>query len=298
MVVCDLPKAGLGNQLFPLMRARLFQRLNRMPAAVIGAGQFKIGPYLRGEKIKRSYSGYFNFEQSLFQEWRIRKKLKKEKAFVQENPVIKKLDPAGENSNNIYLFNQIPAWTEYFVGLQEFRPLVKELFDEMLNPHIREKANNAASASIGAHIRMGDFRKLQSHEDFSRVGSVRTPLHYFVETVNKVREINGAAIPVSIFSDGKYKELKPILELKNTSLVEGNPDIVDMMLLSKSKLILTSAGSTFGYWAGFLSDAPIILHPDHLKTRIRSFTENEMYEGPLDVNDLRLLNLIRHIPLQ
>jgi hypothetical protein len=50
IVICKLPKSGLGNQLFPLMHAMVFAHINQMPLKIIGYHQFKIGPYLRNEK--------------------------------------------------------------------------------------------------------------------------------------------------------------------------------------------------------------------------------------------------------
>jgi len=45
---------------------------------------------------------------------------------------------------------------------------------------------------------------------------------------------------------------------------------------------VTSAGSTFSYWSGFLADAPLIMHPDHIYAPIRPVSINErFYEGPL-----------------
>jgi hypothetical protein len=53
-----------------------------------------------------------------------------------------------------------------------------------------------------------------------------------------------------------------------------------MMLLSKSNCIVISTGSTFSYWAGFLSDAPMIMHPEHIHSRIRFLESGEKpFEG-------------------
>jgi len=67
-VVCILPKAGLGNQLFPLLNALVFGKLNDLPVTIIGYHHLKIGPYLRKEKIKRRYRGYFRFQKSVLGE--------------------------------------------------------------------------------------------------------------------------------------------------------------------------------------------------------------------------------------
>ena len=81
IVICKLPKAGLGNQLFPLMHAFLFGKLNGLPVVVTGYHQLKIGPYLRREKSKRRYNDYFIFQKSILGEcldwWKIKRLRKK-----------------------------------------------------------------------------------------------------------------------------------------------------------------------------------------------------------------------------
>jgi hypothetical protein len=70
--------------------------------------------------------------------------------------------------------------------------------------------------------------------------------------------------------------------LTNIQFSGKNPDIVDLVLLSKSKLIVTSATSTFSYWAAFLSNSPVIMHPDHLHADLRNAECNQhIYEGSL-----------------
>lgn len=71
-------------------------------------------------------------------------------------------------------------------------------------------------------------------------------------------------LPATIFSVGKDEELAPLPAVLGVQWAERNPDIVDLLLMAQSQLIIFSAGSTFGYWAGFLADAPLLLHPDHI----------------------------------
>lgn len=83
--------------------------------------------------------------------------------------------------------------------------------------------------------------------------------------------------------DGLEHELKVLLRLEKVATVQGYAEIVDMLLLSRSKIVVTSAGSTFSYWSGFLSNAPIILHPDHIHEPIRTKKDlGKLYEGPID----------------
>jgi hypothetical protein len=127
------------------------------------------------------------------------------------------------------------------------------------------------------------------------VGHVRTPEHYFVAVVHQIRSISGIQLPVSLFTDGYRNEFEEVFSLTPINMIEGNADIVDLLLLSKSKVIITANKSIFSYWAGFLSDAPIIKHPDHLYTDFRpADINNSVYEGPLlplEINELLRTNL-------
>jgi Glycosyl transferase family 11 len=282
VVICKLPKAGLGNQLFPLVKAAVFAELNGIPLIVSGYKQFRIGPYLRGEKVKRSYGGYFNFQKNSltaifdrFSLWRYRNHRE-----VVEPPL--KRFPASGVAGKKFIFSSIPHWSDYFAGLKEHRDLAISVFRRMVRATILSQVETMQSPCIGVHIRMGDFRKLATGEDFKAVGAVRTPERYFMEMISSIREINGSKLPVSVFTDGYRKEFEGLFSLENVHMIEGNTDIADLLLLGKSKVIVTSAGSTFSYWSGFLSEAPLVMHPDHLHAPIRPAAVNGIwYEGPL-----------------
>lgn len=294
--VCKIPKAGLGNQLFPLMKAQVFAYLNNLPILITGYHQLKIGPYLRREKTKRNYNGFFLFEKKILSSLIDKGKILQ---FNLNNTIIEPsidIDFIRDYSRNeMFLFSKVPHWDNYFGGLREHRELIKILLWAMIKPALKEKINDLPPPCIGVHIRMGDFRKLKAQENFGNVGAVRTPEEYFINTIKAIREINGFDLPVNIFSDGFKEELQQILALNNVTLIEGNNDLVDMMLLSKSQIIVTSAGSTFSYWASFLSESIVIMHPDHC-TVIRKTRNIELpYEGILNFNDVILTNKIKKI---
>jgi hypothetical protein len=293
IVVCELPKAGLGNQLFPLIKAATFARLNDLPLTVIGYNQFKLGPYLRREKVKRKYAGYFTFQKSFFAEQLDRLLLLKYKGFEKVvEPVIEKVS-SDKIKRKKFIFSEIPHWNDYFDGLKEHRNLAISLFWELIRDKIKQRMQNEKDPCIGIHIRMGDFRKLKAGEDFGRVGAVRTPEYYFIDSI---RKLNGSSLPVSVFTDGYLEEFEKLFKLENVKIIEGNPDIIDMLLLSKSKIIVASAGSTFSYWSGFLSEAPVILHPDHIHEPIRYLKEAcPLYEGSLDIFNPLLVREIKDI---
>ena len=282
VVICKLPRAGLGNQLFPLVKAAVFAELNKMPLMVSGYNQFKIGPYLRGEKVKRSYRGYFNFQRSLARAEFDRLSLfrYRDHGEVPEPPVGRL--PEGAGSGRKFIFSSIPHWSDYFAGLKEHRGLAILLLRKMIRKDILQRVEIMRAPCIGVHIRMGDFRKLEQGEDFRSAGAVRTPEDYFMKVISAIREISGSDLPVSVFTDGYRQEFEKLFTMDKVEMVEGNPDIVDLLLLSRSKVIVTSAGSTFSYWSGFLSEAPLIMHPDHLHDPIRPDAVNRLaYEGPV-----------------
>lgn len=297
IVVCKLPKAGLGNQLFPLMKAYTFAHINSLPVIITGYKQFFIGPYLRGEKSKRKYNHIFIFQKSIFPAYWEKWKLLKYKSYHQQiEPSVAQVEITHASVPIAFIFFKMPHWDHYFDGLKDHRALVISFLWKLLLPGIREKALSGQSPYIGIHIRMGDFRKLREGEIFGRVGAVRTPEKYFINLVSSIRAIHGSNLPVSVFSDGFKDELKELFQLSNIQMVAGNNDMVDLLLLSKSKIIITSAGSTFSYWAAFLSDAAVIMHPEHIHTSLRPENLKEtLYEGAFDITNPLLIKSIQQI---
>lgn len=281
LVVCKMPKAGLGNQLFPLMHAMLFSKLNNLDLVVIGYRQVKLGPYLRGERSKRNYKGYFRFEKSLLGAWSDARRvamLCKRMPVVHE-PAVRELSSA-ETEQRVFWFEKLPTYHDYFVHLREHRKLTLACLSECLQPWIFDRLNTLQNPVIGVHVRMGDFRKLQAGEEF-RGGHVRTPLNYFTDLITRVREASGKQMPVTLFSDGFPSELRVLTDMPEVKVATGNPDVVDLLLLSRSRVIIATTGSTFSYWAAFLSDAEVILHPDHIYAAFRPPEINaNHYEGP------------------
>jgi hypothetical protein len=65
-------------------------------------------------------------------------------------------------------------------------------------------------------------------------------------------------------------------------LAPRNAKIVDILMMAESGILIPSAGSTFGYWGGFLGNCAMIMHPDHVHQSIRPAAVNQrFYEGPV-----------------
>ena len=141
-----------------------------------------------------------------------------------------------------------------------------------------------------------DFKYAEEGVKFGTTGHTRSPEEYFINMIQSIRQINGTCLPVSVFTDGRKNELQQLFQLDNIHLIEGNNDLTDMLLLSKADVIISSAGSTFSSWAGFISKAILIVQPEYESLKIRSKINNEtLYEGRLDNTNEQLMNKIKLI---
>ncbi len=295
IVHSKMPNAGLGNKLFCWAHGVIFAQTNNLPHVTSGLTKFKIGPILRFEK---SWRIYINIFKSKYQ-------FKKSKAFFAKRTVqaleykncIAKIDSTIATE---FVFNEVPHWNDYFLHLRENRNFIIDAFKKELSDNIVKRWNQKSAIDIGVHIRLGDFRKLQANENFAKVGATRTPLEYFIALINQIRAVSGKDLNVTIFSDGSKEELLPILALPNCNIAEVDSDLLQMLHLSKSKIIILSASSTFGQWSAFLSNAVVINHYQHCHSKIRNTTQyNHYYEGVIDpdkgIVDVDLLQQIKSI---
>jgi hypothetical protein len=272
-VHADLPRSGLGNKLLVWAHALVFAHLNELPLFVSNWAELKIGPFLRNEKSKRQYWGYFvQTNQPSF----LRKLVFASSKCVDE-PDLRRV--VGLDSKLVYVFREMPSWPNYFKDLQEFRPIIVGQFYHNVAPKYLSLAERQTPPVIGVHIRRSDFRKPANGEQIGNTFNQRTSLDYFIRTVEAIRDIQGAQLPVTIFTDGKEGDVAELLTLPEVKMAAKNPDIVDLLLLSRSRYIVVSPGSTFSYWAAFVSDASVITHST-FDMRIRS-EEESFFEGPV-----------------
>lgn len=268
-VLAALPRAGLGNMLLVWGRASVFAHINDLPLVVSGWGRVSLGPFLRREKHKRLYRGYFIDD---FGAGPVKRALLERRAQIVREPEIVELSTEFEAAAKpkLYIFDTLPHWSDYFAHLRENHAFVRSSLLRMVHPRHVEIARKAPAPVIGIHLRMGDMRSL-------------TSLPYFVTLIQALRAVHGGPVPVTLFSDGYDHELTEILSLPAVTRAAAGSDIAELLMLSRSQLIVLSAGSTFGLWATFLSDAPALMHSYHLNAPVRpsSITEHS-FEGAVD----------------
>jgi hypothetical protein len=273
--IAILPNAGLGNKLFPWAHAQVFGVINGINACAIGWTRPHIGPLLRGESQLRFYRRYLTQSGADL----LASALLSAKGNIVRNAPLKQVDST-LLLNHLFVWNQAPHWSDYFYELREFRNLIKALIWKTIIPSVRLEVARIVPPVVAVHIRCGDFRQLQVGEDFNKVGGTRTPLEYFVAIIQEVRHCHGSTLPVMVFTDGHFSEIAAVLRLPAVQAAPRNSPITDLLLMSKAQLIITSASSTFGYWAGFLADSPLLLHPGHIHAPIRpESVNNSFFEG-------------------
>jgi hypothetical protein len=269
-VYVDFPKTGLGNLLLLWARAKVFSQLNDLPLVTSSWWGIRLGAWLRNEKQKRVYWGYF--VESPFGK-KLLMKVAKNFLKSESNPSVAALASTKKNETKLFLFNQVSTQNDYFGEIRAHRDFVKQELHNLIHPAIYARLKNYTTPEIAIHVRRGDFK----------LGSPYTPNDFFIDAINFIREKTGKPFAVTVFTDAAPDEVADILALPNVALAEQKPDILDILLMSRSKFFVMSKSSTFSYWAAFLSDAILIKTADEWHNPIRPAEVNETsFEGKID----------------
>jgi len=276
----QLPRAGLGNMLLVWSKAVVFAQLNSLPLIAPAWGKIAIGPYLRRERCHRYYGNFFRDRSCISG---LQASFLKVAATKVYEPPVSQLARTQRNNIEMYIFNQVPHWNDYFSDIREHHSLVKQALLNNIKSLILQEIEQRPMPQIGIHVRMSDFRKLQLGENFNKVGLVRTPMNWYVDVIQRVRQIADYDVPITVFSDGHDEELEQLLILPQVSRSPRASALSDMLTLANSKLLITSAGSTFSSWASYLGGCSTISHPAHFHSGVFSQEKNQVvFEGGFD----------------
>lgn len=246
-VYVDLPKAGLGNLLLIWARAKAFGELNNLQVVSSSWWGIRWGAWWRAEKRKRVYWGYFK-ESSLLD--KVQMKLRKQLGGTNINPSVELIRDSHKNS--LFIFREDETQDDLFKEIRDHRQYIKVELINLLKPKWKEKLEELEKPVISVHIRRGDFK----------IGNPITPNRFFIECINFIRKTVKEPWPVTVFTDAENWEIADVLAMEGVRLATPNPDILDILLMSKSRIIVLSQSSTFSYWAAFLSEA-IIIKPEN-----------------------------------
>ena len=271
-VYVKFPKTGLGNMLLTWSRAVTFAHLNDLPLVTSAWGRISWGAWLRWERKKRTYWGYFK-ENSRWERWRSQRRQKS--AVLVMEPAVERL-PQPVTADTVFVFDQVSPGKDLFGPFRAHRELVRKSLLELLLPAMKSRLEGYEKPVIAVHIRRGDFK----------YGNPITPTSFFIDAILLARKISGRELPVTVFSDAAPAEIADVLSLPSVRMTEDKPDILDILLMSKCSMIVLSQSSTFSYWGAFLSDALIVKPEGDWQTDIRPADVNErLFEGKIDFQD-------------
>jgi hypothetical protein len=251
-VYVDFPKVGLGNMLLVWGKAAVFCKINDLHFITSSWWGLRWGALLRRESKKRIYYQYFKETSLLSSLFFILNKLFKKSIY---NP---ELAPYKIEINNFFIFNKVNTNNDLFNVLRDHKPYLKLKLEESLHTRIKLILSKEEVSDISIHVRRGDFKN----------GNPITPISHFKKGIELIRKIANHNLSVTIFSDATFDELQPLLNLENIKIANKNPDIVDILLMSKSKILFLSQSSSFSYWAAFLSDSLIFIHTNDWQNKI------------------------------
>lgn len=258
-VYVRLPRVGLGNMLLTWSRGYVFSKLNHLELYTSYWAGVRPGAWLRGEKKKRIYYGYFKEEPVIKRTRLLGYLVFRNKIY--EPPVVRL---ENINAETLFVFNKIFIEYDFFKDLRPYKKTIQEGLFAMLNEKLKKSFDRYEKPVIGVHIRRGDFK----------IGCKITPVSFFAEVIESIRSDIKEHLPVTVFTDGDFEEIEPLFKLGGVKLAEPKSDILDILLLASSKILITSIGSTFSYWGAFLSEGIIIKHPEEWHAPFRLENDN------------------------
>lgn len=265
-VYASFPDTGLGNKLLIWARAFAFAKKHQLELFCGVWWGIHVGSWIRNEKSKRLYLGYFK-EDSWVK--RLRLFFFKLKAMLVQEPVgLQEI-----NKPVLYCFREVITGNDYFEQIKPYRSEVKEALYAMLQPSLKNQLASLSAPVIAVHIRRGDFK----------LGSTLTPLSYFIDSIAALRQASGKVLPVTVFTDAHAHEIEALLAMPAVQISNVKADILDLLQLSRSSICILSISSTFSFWGGFLSDGIVLMHPDEWHPVLRPAAVNDhSFEGKFD----------------
>lgn len=255
----DLGRAGLGNLMVPWARAEIFRHTHALPMLAPRWTRLKIGPLLRGERDLRMYTGLFNTQgyiRGLQRQWILRRA-----RVIPEAQALDALRDAKPSDPTTVLQFEGMGSGNMLAGMLEHRDLLRRRIREMLTPRIRQQLDQAPiDFEVAAHVRRGDKPTLAFREPMKGWNFGMSD-QWFINVINNIRAAAGREVKVKIFSDAPADRLSAILAIPGVTLAPPRPSIVDILLLSKAKVLIPTGFSSFALWSVFFGSAAAVWYP-------------------------------------
>lgn len=148
----------------------------------------------------------------------------------------------------------VPLIGHHDLLLRELRAVTREKY--------LRRVDSIGEVPIGICVRCGNDYREPSNDRYEPLGHAdKTPLKWYVATLELIRQAIGKPVRAFVVSDGTREQLKPLLELENVTFVRPGAAISDLLVLSRARVLLTPGASSFAAWACFLGRMPSASHP-------------------------------------
>lgn len=243
-VYAKLGRAGLGNELFPYMRAVDVSADEQIPLLPPRWIQPRLGPWLRKERDQRNY--WTLFRPPSFAEVLQQLRLDLVEIICRRLP---KLSNIG--SSTIF----VSGMDRHFESLKRDGPWYRDY----LTNHVRkgQLSSDVQSEYLSVHVRLGDFARPVSDTTTLRQNNMGTPLEWYADVIRFVKE-GFEDLEVLVSSDGSDEELAPLLCIPGVARTSAKNALDELFIMSKSCGIVGSR-STFSSWGAFFGDVPMLL---------------------------------------
>jgi len=247
-------REGLANRLYPWGRAELFCRHHQAAMLAPRWVRLKLGPLLRGDRDKRFYVGQFGNHGYVagLKKWWILKtaRIIDEKSFRPEM--------LGESRRPLVVdFSGMTGEFATLWGSQEY--LYSRLLS-ILSPAARQMfAQTAIDWQIGLHVRRTDMPVMTAGAQAASFAA--QPEAWFTGVLRKLRAAAGWTVPARIFTDARANDLPLLSQEPAVSIGPAMPAVVDLLLMSRSRVLITSGKSTFSHWAVFFGQMASVWYP-------------------------------------
>ncbi len=155
----------------------------------------------------------------------------------------------------IFSFSPLNGW-ELFL-LRELQAITRKKYIDFVD--------SFEQVPIGVNVRCGnDFKEAPDDPSYTRVGWLqKTPISWYQKTIAVIRESLGYPAKVLLVSDGTEEMLEELLKMENVIFLRPGTAITDLLILSRSRVLIGTSSSTFSAWACFLGQMPTISAPGH-----------------------------------
>lgn len=254
----DVGRSGLGNMLFPWARAEVFAAKHGLRILAPRWTQPKIGPLLRREKDLRYYMGLFS-SRGYVRGVKRAVVLARGRRITGEDAEAFMGSRASGAGTSVVVFS---GWKGWFDGLLPHREFIAERLGQMLSMRVRRRLAAAGDGyEIGVHVRRGDKVPLPFGQPMSGSSGETLDSQWYVNAIRSVRAEIGKEARVRVFSDAKPGQIDSILAEPGVTRSADNPSIVDILLLSRARVLIGTGGSSFSAWASYLGAHPTLWYP-------------------------------------